>query len=1201
MGSERSVVRARTSAAAGATEPTATRVAAAPGKRTLVEALSASDAVAPVQLRAVSGRAALADPQEARAAALRGAAGTPGRLPHFEVLQRAFGPAFDLSQIGAHVGGPAAAASEALGAEAYAVAGRVVFRGEPTLHTAAHEVAHAIQQQRGVSPAGGLGAIGDAYEREADAVADAVVRGESVAALLGAPGTSAVAGAAVQLRQVARTEVRPELEPGDVDAERDGLGVIAGLQQQLRVPVTGAMDDPTVDAIIALQQRESLAEERAGVMTGATWEVLARLGSGGTAATTERGAVAARGSGAVAADQRRRVAAVQRALGRLDPRILGGLRELIARVDQSAQIRFFDALLATDPGELAHFVAAVNAARPAQLERLASAFLEGAAGPRALTGGPEAQRSLVDWNAQGGPAARVPDQLIQAHLADYATSAYLQEGEGEVLAEHYGVAARVLDQPTPSERIIRDNGVTLGSGGTVGHLLFVNGNHYIVLQPVAATAAAYDFIDLEHNKYTRGPATRARGDCLIEGLHLVAHGRLPSREEIAAARAHIASRVDREGVRQLLTAAITSLLAGEFPQGLGPQVFRRLRADEQLWTAFKEAEAAARERQRPAPQREGGAPGASAHEPVIGLPGVSYAGPVKRPTGEVIHRAECEVELINGVPYARLYLTICKEASLGAEQPDGTYAADWKDVQQDLESGKLQISPGSNGVMYVTAGQALRSLKWAAKYVVQHREKERDATQQADQADRDAQGYRDAHAALPWPLRVAWQLVRFLGNQVGLTEPSWPAMADGHATAAAAHRREASEMRGLQSPVIRSYLFPLAELNRITDDAILESEVGKAADPNKDKSYNVDRHAASNQYAFRGGDVSQLAAQARPGSLVTYAWDPQRVTPERSGELHPISDLYAKLGVPFHDPSLSPWTSGSSFAERDKLESIATDYNMYYVTWRQCPELAEDAVVKPDPLLAEAAAMKPYSARAKLTRAFLEQRKIPEPEWARYMEEQILPLASEPMKEHVIASDYERLNRDDNVRASGTPGFGNNYGQWRDDAPARARQLRALGARLDQLLTNGEAPHVSSKRSSPSSPRCAPNTPRSAPRAARAAITTRSTSTRRWCSGSSSRSSRATRTSAGSSASAPSPSWCSSTTSRRSTRSGSSSSLCTAAGARARRRRRRRPTRRNTASTSSPSTRCALTATCGRRETSARCSRSRTRIRSATT
>jgi hypothetical protein len=74
-----------------------------------------------------------------------------------------------------------------MGAEAYATGHHVVFAKEPDLHTAAHEAAHVVQQAKGVHLYGGVGQAGDAYEQNADAVADRVVRGESAEDLLGEP------------------------------------------------------------------------------------------------------------------------------------------------------------------------------------------------------------------------------------------------------------------------------------------------------------------------------------------------------------------------------------------------------------------------------------------------------------------------------------------------------------------------------------------------------------------------------------------------------------------------------------------------------------------------------------------------------------------------------------------------------------------------------------------------------------------------------------------------------------------------------------------------------------------------------------------------------------------------------------------------------------------------------------------------------
>jgi hypothetical protein len=138
------------------------------------------------------------DPAVVHDAAAAGVSGTGSPLPHLDRIQTAFSD-HDLNNIRAHVGGEAAAASEQMGAEAYATGDRIAFGSQPDLHTAAHEAAHVVQQRAGVQLENGVGQAGDTYERNADAVADAVVRGESAASLLGQPGgsrgTAAVQGA----------------------------------------------------------------------------------------------------------------------------------------------------------------------------------------------------------------------------------------------------------------------------------------------------------------------------------------------------------------------------------------------------------------------------------------------------------------------------------------------------------------------------------------------------------------------------------------------------------------------------------------------------------------------------------------------------------------------------------------------------------------------------------------------------------------------------------------------------------------------------------------------------------------------------------------------------------------------------------------------------------------------------------------------
>lgn len=151
-----------------------------------------SGAATAVQRKAVQadGGDVATDGGDASAIADRGVAGAASQLPHAAAIQKSFGR-HDVSHIRAQVGGEAAHASAALGAHAYATGDRVAFAQAPDLHTAAHEAAHVVQQAGGVQLQGGLGEAGDLYERNADAVADAVVAGRSAEDLLDGFASSA--------------------------------------------------------------------------------------------------------------------------------------------------------------------------------------------------------------------------------------------------------------------------------------------------------------------------------------------------------------------------------------------------------------------------------------------------------------------------------------------------------------------------------------------------------------------------------------------------------------------------------------------------------------------------------------------------------------------------------------------------------------------------------------------------------------------------------------------------------------------------------------------------------------------------------------------------------------------------------------------------------------------------------------------------
>jgi Domain of unknown function (DUF4157) len=137
---------------------------------------------APVQKQLAPGGAS-PDASAVGPTALTGFHGSAGQLPHLDLIQRSFGR-HAVSDVQAHIGGPAAESANALGATAYAAGNHVAFAESPTLHTAAHEAAHVIQQRAGAATARNAGRAGDPFEQHADRVADMVVAGQSAEAAL---------------------------------------------------------------------------------------------------------------------------------------------------------------------------------------------------------------------------------------------------------------------------------------------------------------------------------------------------------------------------------------------------------------------------------------------------------------------------------------------------------------------------------------------------------------------------------------------------------------------------------------------------------------------------------------------------------------------------------------------------------------------------------------------------------------------------------------------------------------------------------------------------------------------------------------------------------------------------------------------------------------------------------------------------------
>ncbi len=209
---------------------------------------------------------------DVHAVAEAGVAGGGGPLPHLERIQESFG-SHDITGVQAHVGGTAAEATKALGAEAYATGTDVAFSRQPDLRTAAHEAAHVIQQRQGVSLKGGVGASGDAYERHADAVADAVVAGKSAEGLLSRMAPAGGATHAVQDLAVQFIGKRLDQPLGPEDP-RPAFGETPGVQRRYSV-------EQYIEMWEKEQNRKMTPEERETINRGCIGITAMNLAGGG--------------------------------------------------------------------------------------------------------------------------------------------------------------------------------------------------------------------------------------------------------------------------------------------------------------------------------------------------------------------------------------------------------------------------------------------------------------------------------------------------------------------------------------------------------------------------------------------------------------------------------------------------------------------------------------------------------------------------------------------------------------------------------------------------------------------------------------------------------------------------------------------------------------------------------------------------------
>lgn len=135
-------------------------------------------------------------------------------------------------------------------------------------------------------------------------------------------------------------------------------------------------------------------------------------------------------------------------------------------------------------------------------------------------------------------------------------------------------------------------------------------------------------------------------------------------------------------------------------------------------------------------------------------------------------------------------------------------------------------------------------------------------------------------------------------------------------------------------PLIRSFCLPVNKYLEITKNVILEHE---ASNPkNENRSFNVDRHYASDQFGIRGNELKILSEHAVPASLVTYADESRFATAQISGDIQSTRALRERLGVPKEDiPGANVWVDPArgEFVKKGKFTGLADKLMNIYGTW----------------------------------------------------------------------------------------------------------------------------------------------------------------------------------------------------------------------------------------------------------------------------
>jgi hypothetical protein len=133
-------------------------------------------------------------------------------------------------------------------------------------------------------------------------------------------------------------------------------------------------------------------------------------------------------------------------------------------------------------------------------------------------------------------------------------------------------------------------------------------------------------------------------------------------------------------------------------------------------------------------------------------------------------------------------------------------------------------------------------------------------------------------------------------------------------------------------PLIRSILVPGKVYEALSKGAGLEAEAGQRG--NKQRSFNVDRHYATDQFGVRGADLRKLAAAAIPSSLITYTDNAAHVTARTAGRIESVGSLRTRLGVPQETvPGIWVDPAKGDFADKKVFDKKADGLMDVYAIW----------------------------------------------------------------------------------------------------------------------------------------------------------------------------------------------------------------------------------------------------------------------------